>query len=88
MWLLTLADAAPWIFGGLGVAVLIGIGLILLLLTIFWIWMLVDCIGNNALDSTERLVWALVIFFSHFLGSTLYFLVVRSKRGGAPPLSP
>lgn len=84
MFLLSLADAAPWVFGGIGLAALLGIGLVILLLTIFWVWMLVDCITNEALDGTERLIWALVIFFSHFLGSTLYFLLVRNKRGASP----
>ena len=88
MFPLPLADAAPYIFGGLGLAAVLGIGLVILALTIFWIWMLVDCITNEALDGTERLIWVLVIFFSHFLGSTLYYLVVRSKRGGSPRISP
>ncbi len=81
-----LADAAPWIFGGLGIGAVLAILLAFLLLTIFWIWMLVEAITNDALDGTERLVWTLVIFFSHFLGSILYVVLVRNKRTGAPRL--
>ena len=84
MFLLTLADAAPWIFGGLGLVIL---GLILLA-SIFWIWMLVDSITNPGLDGTERLVWVLVIFFTHILGAVLYLLLARGKRGGAAPRIP
>ena len=75
-----LADAAPWIFGGLGIVAGLAVLLVILLLTIFWIWMIIEAITNHALDDTERLVWVLVIFFSHFIGSILYFVLVRSKR--------
>jgi hypothetical protein len=46
----------------------------------FWIWMLVHCLQNKALDSNEKLVWVLVIVFTHFLGAVIYFFVGRTKR--------
>ena len=79
-----LADAAPYVFGGLGVTFLLA----LLLTSIFWVWMLVDSITNPGLDGTERVIWVLVILFTHILGAVLYLLLARGKRGsGAPPLS-
>ncbi len=66
------------IFGGLGV---IGI-LIFALLSIFWLWMLIDALTNSALDGLEKIVWVLVIIFTHFLGALVYFFVARGKRGG------
>jgi hypothetical protein len=61
------------IFGGL-------IGLLLgLLIFIFWLWMLVDAIGNNRLSSSERVLWVLVVFFLPFVGSLIYYLVGRKK---------
>lgn len=50
-----------------------------ILIFVFWAWMLVDCIQNPALDSTEKLVWVLVILFLHALGAVLYYLIVRNK---------
>jgi hypothetical protein len=47
---------------------------------VFWIWMLIDCIKNNALGSTEKIVWVLVIIFLHALGALIYLLVGR--KGG------
>jgi hypothetical protein len=44
---------------------------------VFWIWMLVDCIKNPALGSTEKVVWVLVIIFLHALGALIYLLVGR-----------
>ena len=47
--------------------------------TIFWIWMLVDCIRNENIGGTERVLWALAIFFTHCIGALVYFFVARSR---------
>jgi len=59
---------------------LAGLGL---LACIFWIWMLIHALTNKGLDSIEKLIWVLVIFFLHFLGALLYFLIGRPKAAGA-----
>lgn len=69
------SEAVSW-FAGLGIFALI-IGVIT---TLFWIWMLIDCVMSTRLNGTEKIVWALVILFLHFLGALIYFLV---KRGAA-----
>lgn len=52
----------------------------------FWIWMLVDCVRNQGLDQTERVVWAVVIAITHFIGAAIYFFAARSKgRLAMPP---
>ena len=67
------------VFGGFGI-----VGVLLAILTsIFWLWMLIDSITNPGLNGTERLIWVLVILFTHILGASLYFLLARGKRGGA-----
>jgi hypothetical protein len=48
-----------------------------LLLTAFWIWMLVDCIKNERLGDNERIVWVLVVVFTHWLGALIYFFAGR-----------
>ena len=45
-----------------------------------WIWALIDAIQNPALDGTMRLVWILVIVFTHFLGAILYLAIARSGK--------
>ncbi len=71
------SDAGPvGFFFGLG-----AVGLIIILaLSIFWIWMIIDALTNTALDGTMKIVWALVIFFLHFLGAVIYFFVGRKGR--------
>jgi len=53
----------------------------LVLLTFaFWIWMLVHAITNNGLTDIEKLIWVIVILFTHFIGAVIYFFVGRPKR--------
>jgi hypothetical protein len=51
-----------WIFG-LG---FVGI-LLVAVASIFWIFALIDCLQNPRLHGVEKLVWVLVILFTHLL---------------------
>jgi len=61
----------------------LGFGLIFIVIglvgTIFWIWMLIDCLTRRSLQTGERIVWVIVILFTHLLGALLYFFIGRSK---------
>jgi len=46
--------------------------------SLFWLWMLIDCVSKD--DQAHRVPWALVIFFTHFLGAVAYFFLRRSTR--------
>ena len=48
--------------------------------TIFWIWMVVDCATKEPSEGNDKLVWILVIVFTHLIGALIYFLVRRPKR--------
>ena len=49
-------------------------------LSVLWIVALVDCLANEPSTGNEKLVWALVIVFTHFIGALLYFIVRRPVR--------
>ena len=55
--------------------------------SIFWLWMLVDCLTKKRLPDTEKLIWVVVLLFTHILGAILYFVLVRSRGSGGnlPP---
>ena len=48
--------------------------------TIFWIWSLVDCATNEPPQDNSKLVWILIIIFTHFIGGLLYLLIRRPER--------
>lgn len=64
------------VFPGLIVIIVlfaIFLGLIALLLSAFWIWMLVVCALNKQLKETPKILWILLIVFTHVLGAAIYF---------------
>jgi phosphotransferase system glucose/maltose/N-acetylglucosamine-specific IIC component len=46
----------------------------------FWIWMLIDCITNEPNEGNDKLIWILVIVFTHFIGAAIYYFVRRPER--------
>ena len=54
--------------------------LIILALVVFWIWMLVDCATKEPSAGNDKIVWILVIVFTHWIGALIYFLVRRPER--------
>ena len=42
---------------------------------VFWVWMLVHAAISKTIDNTEKIVWVLIILFTHFLGALIYFFV-------------
>jgi hypothetical protein len=62
-------------FGCIGGLILFGIAG-----TIFWIWTLVDCATKEPNEGNSKVVWILVIVFTHFFGALLYVLIRRPDR--------
>lgn len=59
---------------------LIGAAVVIALLAfVFWVWMLIDCAKNNGIEGTEKVIWIVLIVFTHWLGALIYFFVARPK---------
>jgi flagellar basal body-associated protein FliL len=65
---------------GLILILILLIALIGLAANVFWIWMLIDSATNKKLNNNTRLVWLLVIIFTHILGAIIYFFAGRSPK--------
>jgi hypothetical protein len=48
--------------------------------TVLWIWMLIDCAVNEPSEGSDKIVWILVILFTHLLGALIYLLARRPER--------
>ena len=58
----------------------IAFGLLLsLALSIFWIWMLIVAVTREP-TTVDKVLWALVIIFTHFIGALIYYFVRYSPR--------
>jgi hypothetical protein len=51
-----------------------------LALMVFWIWMLVDCATKEPSTGNDKIIWVLIIVFTHWIGALIYFLVRRPER--------
>lgn len=48
--------------------------------TVLWIWMLIDCATKEPDTGNDKVIWILIIVFTHWVGALIYFLVRRPKR--------
>lgn len=48
--------------------------------TVFWVWMLIECLTKEPSDGNDKLIWAIVILFTHFIGALIYYLARRPER--------
>ena len=53
---------------------------VVLLAFAFWVWMLVDCATKESSQGNDKIIWVLVILFTHLLGALIYYLVRRTER--------
>ena len=65
--------------GGFEILIALGGLLFAALFFAFWVWMLIDCIRSKALSDTEKIVWTLVIVFTHALGALIYLVAGRKR---------
>ncbi len=55
-------------------------GCLALPLTAFWIWMLIDCATRESDQGNTKVVWILIIIFTHWVGALIYLLARRPQR--------
>lgn len=57
--------------------------------TVFWVWMIIECATKEPAEGNDKLVWILIIVFTHWIGAAIYYFVRRPERIAefAPPPS-
>jgi hypothetical protein len=48
--------------------------------TVVWVWALIDCVTKESDEGNNRLIWVLIIVFTHLIGAIIYFVVRRPQR--------
>jgi hypothetical protein len=46
----------------------------------FWIVMLIECATREADTGNTKVVWIIILVFTHIIGAALYFFVRRPDR--------
>lgn len=67
-------------FGLLWLPVSLFFGLLSVCVLAFWIWMLVEVLTRETDEGNSRLIWVLVIVFTHWIGALIYLLARRPER--------
>ena len=62
------------------VALPVTLVLFVLLGMTFWVWMLIDCVTRESNEGNERIVWVLILLFTHVIGAAIYYFVRRPRR--------
>jgi len=52
--------------------------------TLFWIWMIIDCAQKESSEGNDKIVWILIIIFTHLLGALIYFFARKLPRQNSP----
>jgi hypothetical protein len=48
--------------------------------TIFWIAMIIECATKEPDSGNNKIVWIIILVFTHFIGALLYYFVRRPER--------
>ncbi len=51
-----------------------------LLASLFWITMLVDCAARKFKNKNDKIVWILIVIFTHVIGAIMYYMVIKRKK--------
>lgn len=64
----------------IGAAAVLLFAALVLAATIFWIYMIIECATKESSAGSEKLIWILIIIFTHLIGALLYYVVRRPRR--------
>lgn len=48
--------------------------------TVFWILMIIECATKEPSNDNDKLIWILIIIFTHWVGALIYYFVRRPQR--------
>jgi len=48
--------------------------------SVFWVFMIIECATKEPAGGNEKLIWILIIIFTHWIGALIYYFVRRPQR--------
>lgn len=65
---------------GMGILILLLMIIIPILILTFWILMIIDCAKRNFRNSTDKIVWILIILLANIIGALIYYFVIKIRK--------
>ena len=47
---------------------------------VFWVWMIVECATKEPNHGNDKIVWIVIIVFTHLIGALIYYFFRRPQR--------
>lgn len=67
-------------FLSLSILYLVFVLFIILLPSVLWIFAIIDILKSNFKDSTNKIIWVLIVLLLPVLGSILYFIFAGQQK--------
>jgi hypothetical protein len=48
--------------------------------SVFWVFMIIECATKEPAQGNDKLIWILIIIFTHWIGALIYYFVRRPER--------
>ncbi len=48
--------------------------------SVLWVWTIVDCATKEPSEGNDKIIWILIIIFTHWVGALIYMTVRRPRR--------
>jgi len=48
--------------------------------TVFWVLMIIECATKEPTGGNDKLIWIVIIIFTHWIGALIYYFVRRPQR--------
>lgn len=54
--------------------------LVILIPFLLWLWVLIDILKSNFVNSSNKIIWLLAVIFLPFFGVILYFFMGKGQK--------
>jgi hypothetical protein len=65
---------------GIGEMLMLLFAVVALIASVFWVLMIIECATKEPAQGNDKLIWILIIVFTHWIGALIYFFVRRPQR--------
>jgi hypothetical protein len=65
---------------GIGEVFILLFAAVVLAASVFWVLMIIECATKEPAEGNDKLIWILIIIFTHWIGALIYYFIRRPQR--------